>query len=354
MRFETLCLSTAFPFGILRKELRITQANEVLVYPSLYRLNRRVFAELSTLDPAGDRQIERGGGTEEFFGLREYRPGESLRYIDWKHSARKGALIAREMTRPTPPRLMILLVLDGAEQAAADAAGWSHAPGNPALDSAPAETQGCGGEGNGDAPTAVEPDAAPDPAAPPDPPRSAIEIGNGQGPAAGPASAKRRKRSASRRRRHEAEAEAPAPLDAITVQERAIALTASVLCDAYQQGYQVGLMVHGPTCPLFTPRHSLLHRSRVLAALAQLDLSQSGHRPEAKGFEPAVVVDAAGGYGGGGSGAARSARLYMDARQMEHYISAPTGETVLHRNAQPGKKKHRGPLSGADASSGSK
>lgn len=109
--FERIVISSSFPFGVTRKIVEVDQPGRVLVYPPLFRFNRRVLFKLSQVDPGGRKRVEKAGGAEEFFGLREYRSGDSPRMIDWKHSARMGTLIAREMTHPSPPRIMLLLDL---------------------------------------------------------------------------------------------------------------------------------------------------------------------------------------------------------------------------------------------------
>ncbi len=111
LSFERIVLSTSFPFGVIRKVVDIVQPGQVLVYPQLFRFNRRVLFKLSQIDPAGRKRVEKAGGHEEFFGLREYRSGDNPRMIDWKHSARLGTLISREMTQPSPPRIMLVLDL---------------------------------------------------------------------------------------------------------------------------------------------------------------------------------------------------------------------------------------------------
>ena len=49
------------------------------------------------------------GGMDEFYGLKEFRTGENPRWIYWRRSARTGALVAKEMTQVSPPRLMLLV-----------------------------------------------------------------------------------------------------------------------------------------------------------------------------------------------------------------------------------------------------
>ncbi|MEX0654216.1 MAG: DUF58 domain-containing protein [Phycisphaeraceae bacterium] len=111
LRFEQVVLATGFPFGILFKVVTFEQPAETLIYPHLYRINRRMVYSLSSHDPSGRRQRERGGGTEDFYGLRPYRIGDSLKTVDWKRTARTGEMVSREMTQPSPPRIMILIDL---------------------------------------------------------------------------------------------------------------------------------------------------------------------------------------------------------------------------------------------------
>ncbi|MBI1335951.1 MAG: DUF58 domain-containing protein [Phycisphaera sp.] len=109
--FEKIVVSTSFPFGIVRRSLVFYRPGELLIYPRLYRLNRRLLASATLNDIGGRKHVDRSGGNEEFFGLRKYNPGDSVRKIDWKHSAKTGTLVCRENTRPNPPRIMLALDL---------------------------------------------------------------------------------------------------------------------------------------------------------------------------------------------------------------------------------------------------
>lgn len=112
LRLDTIEIGTTFPFGILRSTLTVHQPQQVVVYPRLYPL-REGLLERAASQGAGEGPRGREfGGQDEFYGLREYRTGDSVRTIDWKHSARMDRLISREMTRAAPPRLMILLDMD--------------------------------------------------------------------------------------------------------------------------------------------------------------------------------------------------------------------------------------------------
>ena len=111
LALEKVVLMSWFPFGPLRREVELDQPAHILVYPHIFRLARRLVVRTAAYDPLGAQQRERGGGNEEFFGLRPYRPGDSLKLIDWKHSARTGQLVSREMTQVAPPRLVVGLDL---------------------------------------------------------------------------------------------------------------------------------------------------------------------------------------------------------------------------------------------------
>jgi len=111
LRFERIMVRSSFPFGVLRKTIVFQQPGEALIYPPLRRLSRHAALSLSGTDIHNARHSDRGGGMDEFFGLRPYRPGDSYKLIDWKHSAKTSRLVSREMTQPRPPRMMILLDL---------------------------------------------------------------------------------------------------------------------------------------------------------------------------------------------------------------------------------------------------
>ncbi len=132
LNFESVELSTSFPFGVVRRTLRVQSPGRVLVYPKLRRVNRRLMHRMSEVQAGASRRIERAGGSEDFFSLRQYRSGDSMRMIDWKRTARTGQLISREMTQPSPMKLMLGLDLRPLEQRASFRATASEQSDNPA------------------------------------------------------------------------------------------------------------------------------------------------------------------------------------------------------------------------------
>jgi uncharacterized protein (DUF58 family) len=242
----------------------------VLIYPRLHRVHRRVLLRLSAVSPTGSQRLDKSGGNEEFFGLRPYRPGDSMKTIDWKHTARTGDLVAREMTQPTPPRLMLLLDLTAANSLSLEAEGRAE----------DARRRGLGPD-NSEHKHANHPPPAP-------PSREGGQTARTQTPAW-----RRWLRVLIYGKGGDGADDEPDRRDPA---EQAISLAASLVCDAHFHGYQLGLAVRGARCQSFPIHHSLPHRTRLLEALAQveLDAASPGRRradePAALPAEPSIVI----------------------------------------------------------------
>jgi len=105
---NTISLSTTFPFGLVRADRKVVQTTSIVVWPARGRLKQRLLhrgaVETSSAPPS-----QASGGSDEFFGLREYRPGDNPRWIHWRRSATRRAPVVREMTRPLPETLWVLV-----------------------------------------------------------------------------------------------------------------------------------------------------------------------------------------------------------------------------------------------------
>jgi uncharacterized protein (DUF58 family) len=98
-------LDTGDPLGLFRRRTLGEDAELALVLPR--------FASLHAQPPV--RELEavvtapRAGSGTEIFGVREYRPGDPLRRIHWRSTARRGELIVREFEPPGVQNLGIFL-----------------------------------------------------------------------------------------------------------------------------------------------------------------------------------------------------------------------------------------------------
>lgn len=127
---------TAFSaLGLFHSQVFIHQALELKVYPNIFGFARPrpSSKELNQLLALGPHRLRVRGGSGELLELRDYRPGDPLKQMAWKLSARRDRLIVRELEREVPVRTW--LVLDGGSFARFGA------PGERALD---ALIQACG------------------------------------------------------------------------------------------------------------------------------------------------------------------------------------------------------------------
>jgi uncharacterized protein (DUF58 family) len=117
--FENLRIWTSFPFGIIRKSITLSHAHRTLVYPRMYALRPRVLEAIAPAGTIGSKVSHHAGAGDDYFGLREFRPA-------WKRLANREELVTIERTRPTPPKIRVVLNLTtptGALAAAGGAAG---------------------------------------------------------------------------------------------------------------------------------------------------------------------------------------------------------------------------------------
>ena len=106
-RQDALGLRTRFPFGFLQKTRRIDSEIEAVVYPPVQPTEE--FFDILPLLSGELESFQRGRGND-LYGIRDYLFNESARHLDWKASARTGALQVREYAREDERR--VLLVLD--------------------------------------------------------------------------------------------------------------------------------------------------------------------------------------------------------------------------------------------------
>lgn len=84
------------PLGLFHARKRISMRESLLVMPKRYPVNWSAWTGELRDKPGGLSQAASTSGVEEFAALREYRPGDPLRHIDWKGWARLGVPIVKE------------------------------------------------------------------------------------------------------------------------------------------------------------------------------------------------------------------------------------------------------------------
>ena len=103
-RQDALGLRTKFPFGFLQKTRRLDSEIEAVVYPRIQPTEE--FYEILPLVSGELESYQRGRGND-LYAIRDYQFNDSARHVDWKASARTGALQVREYAREDERRVML-------------------------------------------------------------------------------------------------------------------------------------------------------------------------------------------------------------------------------------------------------
>jgi uncharacterized protein (DUF58 family) len=110
-RLGPMRISSRFPFGLFSRKLTVGQNETIYVYPRLGRLTRRWLARRRQALAGADRRQRRPGPEGDFYGVREWRSGDSLRLMHWRSSARTGKFVVRQFEQPHNRDAVILLDL---------------------------------------------------------------------------------------------------------------------------------------------------------------------------------------------------------------------------------------------------
>jgi uncharacterized protein (DUF58 family) len=111
MSFGPTSLRVREPFGLFDQEIRLSQRNNVLVYPRV-----RPIPDLATPSAQSIGSSDSFGAWADYppetGGVRDYTTGDSFGRIHWALSARHGRLMSKTFEQPLTTDLWILLDLD--------------------------------------------------------------------------------------------------------------------------------------------------------------------------------------------------------------------------------------------------
>ena len=109
-------VSSRFPFGLMQKSVTVRSPGRVIIRPAVVGLVGGLI-EGCVRD---DRFASGSGSTPQrvgdFFGLRDYVPGDSPRTIAWRASARAGELVVRECANPVRTAVWVVLSIENDTQ----------------------------------------------------------------------------------------------------------------------------------------------------------------------------------------------------------------------------------------------
>jgi len=111
-QFGPLRLSTQFPLGLLRYRSTLDQRESLVVYPRLGRLLPAWYRVQKSSDLGLGLAARQQGFLEgEFYGLRDWRSGDSRRWLHWRTSARRQTPVVRQFEQQRNEDLAIVLEL---------------------------------------------------------------------------------------------------------------------------------------------------------------------------------------------------------------------------------------------------
>jgi uncharacterized protein (DUF58 family) len=85
--------------GLVERRFTNTDGAMVPVYPSFLKMRQyQLMAEAAQTIQSGNKRIRKIGNSVEFEQIKEYVPGDDVRTLNWKATARKGALMVNSFT----------------------------------------------------------------------------------------------------------------------------------------------------------------------------------------------------------------------------------------------------------------
>lgn len=114
--FTHLRLGSTYPLGLFRAERILGAEQGVVVYPRLRRLAERLLPNDAEATWERTMPVRAAMGEEQFAGLREWRPGDSPKWIHWRSSARAdGKLLVKEFEGSALKRVRVVLEVRACE-----------------------------------------------------------------------------------------------------------------------------------------------------------------------------------------------------------------------------------------------
>lgn len=97
------------PFGVTERRREVSVGSPpTLVYPAVEELGSLSFVRPASTTEIAMHTAPRRGQGPEFLGIREYRPGDSMRHVHWASTARTGLVMVRELEQEQTRRLAIV------------------------------------------------------------------------------------------------------------------------------------------------------------------------------------------------------------------------------------------------------
>lgn len=111
LRLDRVRMKSFFPFGLVGRSLELSLPESVLVHPRVHPVRPSLIRSAARGEFGGIRMSRQPGTGEDFYSVREFRPGDSVRHIAWKRRGISDELLVVQRSSSAPPRLMVRLDL---------------------------------------------------------------------------------------------------------------------------------------------------------------------------------------------------------------------------------------------------
>ncbi|MEO8476478.1 MAG: DUF58 domain-containing protein [Actinomycetota bacterium] len=104
-------LRSTAPFGVAehRRTVHDVSGTETLVLPAVFPIGVLPFVRSAATQAHAIHTLPRRGQGPDYLGIREYRPGDSMRHVHWPSTARTGVVMVREFEEEQTRRLAIVI-----------------------------------------------------------------------------------------------------------------------------------------------------------------------------------------------------------------------------------------------------
>lgn len=104
-------VSSGGVFGSAEIVRKSRTGGRITVFPRIYPIDAFTFMPHANVTPVEPLEWSRKGIGQDYYGIREYARGDSLRHIHWPSSARHGKLIVKEYEQELKPSMVMAVAL---------------------------------------------------------------------------------------------------------------------------------------------------------------------------------------------------------------------------------------------------
>lgn len=110
--FGPIAVRSSYPLGVASVDQVAGERLQFTVYPRIFDIPFVPLLTSGSIQQTGVEALSKTGGSDEFYGTREYKTGDSLKYIHWPLSAKHMAFIVKEFEIRGSTQVMAILDFD--------------------------------------------------------------------------------------------------------------------------------------------------------------------------------------------------------------------------------------------------